>query len=230
MLPRAPIAEPAGEVFGELADALAALSPREREALLLVAWEGLDATARGASGGVRSGRVPGAAVPSAPPARRPAATDTGRSAIDRGGTMNPDDPVITRVSATNPVPDPDALTAEQRAAAEALRATIADTAATPRRAERSRRIWRGALAVAGIVPVVIVVILVLGIHHRPSASRGAAAPPELRLPSSATAQTLLLIGSDHRAGEPYQRRQHRRDAARPPGPRRVHDQRAFRAP
>jgi RNA polymerase sigma factor (sigma-70 family) len=42
MLPRGPIAEPEGEVFGELADALAALSPREREALLLVAWEGLD--------------------------------------------------------------------------------------------------------------------------------------------------------------------------------------------
>jgi len=42
MLPRGPIAEPAGEVFGELGDAVAALSPREREALLLVAWEGLD--------------------------------------------------------------------------------------------------------------------------------------------------------------------------------------------
>jgi RNA polymerase sigma factor (sigma-70 family) len=41
-LPREPIAEPAGEVFGELGGAIAALSPREREALLLVAWEGLD--------------------------------------------------------------------------------------------------------------------------------------------------------------------------------------------
>src|SRR3984885_3771446 len=42
MLSRGPVTEPAGEVFGELSDALAALSSREREALLLVAWEGLD--------------------------------------------------------------------------------------------------------------------------------------------------------------------------------------------
>jgi RNA polymerase sigma factor (sigma-70 family) len=42
MLPREPIAEPAGEIFDELGQALATLSPREREALLLVAWEGLD--------------------------------------------------------------------------------------------------------------------------------------------------------------------------------------------
>jgi RNA polymerase sigma factor (sigma-70 family) len=42
MLPRGPVAEPAGEVFGELGDAIAGLSPREREALLLVAWEGLE--------------------------------------------------------------------------------------------------------------------------------------------------------------------------------------------
>ena len=42
MLPPGPVAEPAGEVFGELSEALAALSAREREALLLVAWEGLD--------------------------------------------------------------------------------------------------------------------------------------------------------------------------------------------
>jgi RNA polymerase sigma factor (sigma-70 family) len=42
LLPRGPVVEPAGEVFGELGDALAALSAREREALLLVAWEGLD--------------------------------------------------------------------------------------------------------------------------------------------------------------------------------------------
>ena len=41
MLSRGTIAEPPGEAFGELGDAIAALSPREREALLLVAWEGL---------------------------------------------------------------------------------------------------------------------------------------------------------------------------------------------
>jgi RNA polymerase sigma-70 factor (ECF subfamily) len=42
MLPRGPVAEPSGDVFEELGDAIAALSAREREALLLVAWEGLD--------------------------------------------------------------------------------------------------------------------------------------------------------------------------------------------
>jgi RNA polymerase sigma factor (sigma-70 family) len=42
VLPQRPVAEPASEVFGELSHALAALSAREREALLLVAWEGLD--------------------------------------------------------------------------------------------------------------------------------------------------------------------------------------------
>jgi polyisoprenyl-teichoic acid--peptidoglycan teichoic acid transferase len=115
--------------------------------------------------------------------------------------MNPDDPVIARVSATNPVPDPDALSAQQRAAAETLRATIAQTGATPSRP--ARRIWPGALAVATIVPVVIVMIFVLGVHHRPSSLPGRGGSSELRLPSSGTAQTLLLIGSDHRAGESY---------------------------
>jgi RNA polymerase sigma factor (sigma-70 family) len=42
VLPRSPIPEPAGDVFGDLGEAISALSPREREALLLVAWEGLD--------------------------------------------------------------------------------------------------------------------------------------------------------------------------------------------
>jgi RNA polymerase sigma factor (sigma-70 family) len=38
---RSPSPEPPGDVFGDLGAAMAALSPREREALLLVAWEGL---------------------------------------------------------------------------------------------------------------------------------------------------------------------------------------------
>lgn len=42
VLPREPITEPPAELFGEVSDALASLSPREREALLLVAWEGLE--------------------------------------------------------------------------------------------------------------------------------------------------------------------------------------------
>jgi polyisoprenyl-teichoic acid--peptidoglycan teichoic acid transferase len=115
--------------------------------------------------------------------------------------MTPNDSVMTRVSATNPVPEPDALTAEQRATAETLRAAIASSVAPPHR--HSRRIWPGVLAAASIVPVVVVVILVLGIHHRPNSKPGPGGSSALRLPTSGGAQTLLLIGSDHRAGEPY---------------------------
>ena len=42
----------------------------------------------------------------------------------------------------------------------------------------------------------------------------------------ASPQTILLIGSDHRAGEPFKRRQHRHDAARPAQRQLVDDQRA----
>jgi RNA polymerase sigma-70 factor (ECF subfamily) len=42
VLSRADAVEPAAERFGPLADAIATLSRREREAVLLVAWEGLD--------------------------------------------------------------------------------------------------------------------------------------------------------------------------------------------
>jgi len=115
--------------------------------------------------------------------------------------MNPQDSVMTWVSATNPVPDPDALTPEQRATAETLRATITSTAVAPSR--HRRRVWPGVLAVASIVPVVIVVLLVVGIRHRPSTAPTGGGSAMLRLPSSSRAQTLLLIGSDHRAGEPY---------------------------
>jgi LCP family protein required for cell wall assembly len=115
--------------------------------------------------------------------------------------MNPRDPVITRVSATNPVPEPDALSPEQRATAERLRATIVSSATAPPRPPR--RLWPGVLAVASIVPVALVVILVLGVHHRASTRPGRNGASQLRLPSSAKAQTLLLIGSDHRAGESY---------------------------
>lgn len=41
-LPRSRVAEPAGDVFSSLGEAIATLSPPEREALLLVAWEGLE--------------------------------------------------------------------------------------------------------------------------------------------------------------------------------------------
>ena len=48
----------------------------------------------------------------------------------------------------------------------------------------------------------------------------------LTLPDRASPQTLLLIGSDHRAGDAVQRRQHRHDDARPAGRELVDDQRA----
>jgi LCP family protein required for cell wall assembly len=118
--------------------------------------------------------------------------------------MNPEDPVITWVSATNPVPDPDALTAEQRAAAAALRAAITNAVAPPsRRTKRLRRLRPGVLAAATVIPVAVVAVLALGIHHRPSGLAGLPGSSELRLPSAGTAQTLLLLGSDHRAGMPY---------------------------
>jgi RNA polymerase sigma factor (sigma-70 family) len=41
-LPRSRVVEPVGEVFGSLGEAIGTLSPSEREALLLVAWEGLE--------------------------------------------------------------------------------------------------------------------------------------------------------------------------------------------
>jgi LCP family protein required for cell wall assembly len=113
--------------------------------------------------------------------------------------MNPTDNVITRVSATNPVPQPDALSPEQRATADRLRAAIVSNAAAPPRPPR--HLWPAVLAVASIVPVALVVILVLGVHHRASTRPGRNGASQLRLPSSAKAQTLLLIGSDHRAGE-----------------------------
>jgi polyisoprenyl-teichoic acid--peptidoglycan teichoic acid transferase len=118
--------------------------------------------------------------------------------------MNPDDPLIRRVSATNPVPDPEALGPEQRAAADRLRALTTDTPERPaRRLWRSARIRQTAMAVAIIVPVAAVLIVVLGVHHRTGINGRLGGSGGLHLPSSGKAQTLLLIGSDHRAGEPY---------------------------
>lgn len=114
--------------------------------------------------------------------------------------MNFDDPLITRVSATNPVPDPDALSLEQRADAERIRAAATNTLqATPRGARRARRVRHLALGLAVLIPLVAVVIVVLGVRHQ--SSNGGSG--DLRLPNTGKAQTLLLIGSDHRAGEPY---------------------------
>jgi LCP family protein required for cell wall assembly len=114
--------------------------------------------------------------------------------------MNFDDPLVRRVSATNPVPEPDALSPEQRASAERIRSQTTSTLqAAPHGARRSRRVRHAAFGLAVLVPLVAVVIVVLGIHHG-SNSGGSG---DLRLPSSGKTQTVLLIGSDHRAGEPY---------------------------
>jgi polyisoprenyl-teichoic acid--peptidoglycan teichoic acid transferase len=110
--------------------------------------------------------------------------------------MNSDDPVVRRVSATNPVPDADALTGEQRAAAERIRVATTSRAPVPR---RSRRVRHVALGLAVLIPLVAVVVVVLSVHHR--SNPGGAG--DLRLPPAGKAQTVLLIGSDHRAGERY---------------------------
>ena len=47
---------------------------------------------------------------------------------------------------------------------------------------------------------------------------------DVTLPAPGNPQTLLLIGSDHRAGEPYKDVQHRHDDARPDRPELLDDQ------
>ncbi len=103
--------------------------------------------------------------------------------------MSPDDPVIALVAARNPVPDPDALSSEQREAAEALRQRVR-TAPPPRRADARRYLL---VAAAAVLPVAAVLGLALGIHTLRHLAPAASARP----------QTILIIGSDHRAGTPF---------------------------
>jgi polyisoprenyl-teichoic acid--peptidoglycan teichoic acid transferase len=118
--------------------------------------------------------------------------------------MNSEDPLIAQVAATNPVPDPEALTAEQRAGAARLRARVTASGRAPRRPARSPQVRHLLVATAGVLPAVVVLVLVLGIHHAlrsPASGRGGGSG--VVLPAPGRPQTLLLIGSDHRAGEPY---------------------------
>jgi LCP family protein required for cell wall assembly len=118
--------------------------------------------------------------------------------------MNSEDPLIARVAATNPIPDPEALSAEQRASAARIHAAVTASERAPRRAARSPRVRHLLVATAGVVPAIVVLVLVLGIHHAPRPSSPAhSGLAGLALPAPGRSQTLLLIGSDHRAGEPY---------------------------
>jgi LCP family protein required for cell wall assembly len=104
--------------------------------------------------------------------------------------MSSDDPVLALVAARNPVPNPDALTTEEREAADSLRQRVR-SAPPPRERDVRRYVL---IAAAGVVPVAAVLVVALGIHTlRHLAPAAALARPE----------TILVIGSDHRAGTPF---------------------------
>jgi polyisoprenyl-teichoic acid--peptidoglycan teichoic acid transferase len=104
--------------------------------------------------------------------------------------MSPDDPLIALVATHNPVRRPEALPPEEREAAEALRRRIR-SAPPPHRGDPRRYLL---VVAAAILPVAAVLIAALGIHTvRHLATTAALAPPE----------TILVIGSDHRAGTPF---------------------------
>jgi LCP family protein required for cell wall assembly len=115
--------------------------------------------------------------------------------------MNSDDPLIRLVAERNPVPDADALTGEERATADALRERISRSA--PDRVGGRRRMRHLAIASAGVVPVVVVLALVLGVRGSVGPASRGGGHGALTVANPGAAQTLLVIGSDHRAGEPY---------------------------
>ncbi|HET6866970.1 MAG TPA: LCP family protein [Solirubrobacteraceae bacterium] len=104
--------------------------------------------------------------------------------------MSPDDPLIALVAARNPVPDPEMLQPEEREAADELRRRIR-SAPPPRRGGARRYLL---VAAAAVLPVAGVLGLALGIHTlRHLAPAAALARPE----------TILVVGSDRRAGTPF---------------------------
>jgi LCP family protein required for cell wall assembly len=141
--------------------------------------------------------------------------------------MNPEDPLLALVAARNPVPDADALNADELAAAEALPLRIQSAAPHAGGHVGGPHAVRYLLiAAAAIVPVVPMLVLALGIRGSKPGSGGATtlsgalahlwfkqlaselgAQPALRvsvqIPKPGQAQTLLVIGSDHHADESY---------------------------
>jgi LCP family protein required for cell wall assembly len=141
--------------------------------------------------------------------------------------MNTDDPVISLIAAGNPVPDPDALSVDERAAAEQLRMQVRSSAPLAGRPARGSRMVRHLLmASAAAVPVVVVLLLALGVRSKQPSPGGATTlsgalahlqfgrlaselgtQPALDVPVQAAKpgqpQTLLVIGSEQRAGEPH---------------------------
>ena len=111
--------------------------------------------------------------------------------------MNSDDPLLALVAARNPVPDPDAPSAEKHAPAEEVRQRVQHLAEPPRGTKtRTDASWRHLIiAAAAILPVAIVALIAFGIHaSRHSAQSSATGRPE----------TILVIGSDHTGTAPYQ--------------------------
>ena len=162
----------------ELAAAIAALSPAEREALLLTAWE--DSVPNGARG------RPALRVSVSGAAASSASSFQGRACCPKpvaseffdpqGGVMTTDDPVLKEITDANPV----ALTTTNAAEAErVLRRVLADDHTNPRTsaAEKGagRRPWAIALGTLSVLVVaVVVVIAVTVVHHGSSVSTPAA--------------------------------------------------------
>jgi len=104
--------------------------------------------------------------------------------------MSSDDPLFALVATRNPVPAAEVLRPEEREAAEELRRRVR-SAPPPRRGGPRRYVL---VVAAAILPVVAVLAAAVGVHtlrHLPTAA-GLARP-----------QTILVIGSDHRAGTPF---------------------------
>ena len=131
----APDWDPPAAMSDELAVAMVRLSPQEREALLLVAWEGLEpgraARAAGCSAAAFRGRLHRA--------RRHVAAalaDTPLAPLvdRRRGAMTTDDPVITELAEANPVSGGASSDPRERAEAERImRRVLADPPPPPQK-------------------------------------------------------------------------------------------------
>ncbi len=104
--------------------------------------------------------------------------------------MSHDDPLTTLVAARNPVPDPEALSPADRDLADEIRRRV--RSAPPRRRASERRYLL--VAAAAVLPVAAVLVVALGVHTLRHLTPAAL---------SGRPQTILVIGSDHRAGTPF---------------------------
>ncbi len=190
----APDWDPPAAMSDELAAAMVRLSPHEREALLLVAWEGLEPARGGPGRRVQRGGVSRPAAPRAASRRRRSRRHPPRTSLvdRRRGAMTTDDPVITELTEANPVsgaasPDP-----RDRAAAERImRRILAET--PPRPPRRKAGILVPAVSVAVVLAVAAVALRTGGgsSHSSPSSGRGLT----ITLAAQPTAQTPQITSS-----------------------------------